>query len=59
VGPNFNSLEVKCWISLEMAFFIPPNTFVGVAKLHIFLKKILDNIRVAISYFYVCVYVRN
>jgi len=36
-----------------MAFFIPPNTFLGVAKLHAFTIKILGTLGDALScYFY-------
>jgi len=34
---------------LEMGFFIPPNTFLRVAKLHVFGKKILGTLGDALS----------
>jgi hypothetical protein len=33
---------VDYWKFLEIVLFIPPSTFLGVAKLHVFGKKILD-----------------
>jgi hypothetical protein len=37
------------WKLLEIAFYIPPNTFLGVAKLHVFGQKILDTLRDALT----------
>jgi hypothetical protein len=41
-------LGVSYWKLLEMTFFIPPNTFLGVAKLHILGKKILGTLGYAL-----------
>jgi hypothetical protein len=37
-------LGVDYWKLLEMTFFIPSNTFLGVVKLHVFMKKILGTL---------------